>query len=156
MKTVAKIKERLSNALHKGLTSCELATSLTIALLATTFPVFGITTIVVTTIGVKKRLNIPLLILITYSLEPLRFLAFIPLTDLGGYVLNNPDSGLTVEMIKHLFTMNWISIVSLLFSQLIYAIVGWALFFIPLSIPFFYLSKSLIGYSIPKTKQCLD
>ena len=156
MSVVSKIKKSFSSALHQGLTSCELATSLTIALLSTTFPIFGLTTIVVTAVGVKKKLNIPLLIVITYSLEPLRYLVFIPLSDLGGYVLNNPDSGLTIEMIKHLFTMDWMSIISVLLSQFIYAITGWLLLFVPLSIPFFHLSKSLIGYSIPKTKQCLD
>lgn len=156
MKLVSKIKERFLSVMQNGLTSCELATSLTIALLSTTFPIFGLTTIAVTAIGVRKKLNIPLLILITYSLEPLRFLIFIPLTDFGGYLLNNPDNGLTIQMVKDLFTMDWMSITSLLFSQLIYAIVGWMLLIVPLSIPFFYISKSLIGYSIPKTKQCLD
>ncbi len=156
MKLVGIIKGHFSNALHKGLTSCELATSLTIALLSTTFPVFGLTTIVVTAIGVHKKLNIPLLILITYSLEPLRFLVFVPLTDFGSYVLNNSGNTLTLEMVKQVFSMDWMSIISFFFSQLIYAIVGWVLLVIPLSIPFFYFVKNLIGFSLPKTKRCLD
>lgn len=156
MNVVAKIKGFFSDTLNKGLTSCELATTLTIAILSTTFPVFGITTVAVTAIGVRKKLNIPLLILVTYTLEPLRFFAFIPLNDFGSLILNNPHSGLTIEMVKQVFTMGWMSIVSFFFSQLVYAIAGWIIVIVPLSIPFFYFAKSLIGVSIPKTKQCLD
>lgn len=156
MNVVAKIKGFFSDTLNKGLTSCELATTLTIAILSTTFPVFGITTVAVTAIGVRKKLNIPLLILVTYTLEPLRFFAFIPLNDFGSLILNNPHSGLTIEMVKQVFTMGWMSIVSFFFSQLVYAIAGWIIVIVPLSIPFFYFAKSLIGVSIPKTKECLD
>lgn len=156
MNVVAKIKGFFSDTLNKGLSSCELATTLTIAILSTTFPVFGITTVAVTAIGVRKKLNIPLLILVTYTLEPLRFFAFIPLNDFGSLILNNPHSGLTIEMVKQVFTMGWMSIVSFFFSQLVYAIAGWIIVIVPLSIPFFYFAKSLIGVSIPKTKQCLD
>jgi len=156
MNVVAKIRDFFLDTLNKGFTSCDLAATLTIAILSTTFPVFGITTVAVTAIGVRKKLNIPLLILVTYTLEPLRFFAFIPLNDFGSLILNNPHSGLTIEMVKQVFTMGWMSIVSFFFSQLVYAIAGWIIVIVPLSIPFFYFAKSLIGVSIPKTKQCLD
>jgi len=149
-----RIRDHIRQAFSQGLTSCELATCLTIAALATTFPIFGLTTIVVTAIAVRKKLNLPLLILITYSLEPLRFLIFIPLTEAGSFILNNPQD-LTIESVKNVYNQGFMGVLMFLTHQLVYALIGWTVIVIPLAYPFFHIVKKSIGFSIPKTKECV-
>jgi len=132
MVTVNKIKTYIKQVLGQGLTSCELATCLTIAILATTFPVFGLTTIAVTAVAIRKKLNLPLLLLVTYSLEPLRFLAFIPLTDFGSFVLSSPQN-LTVATVKESFNGGLMELTLFFLHQFIYALVGWLLLLLPLA-----------------------
>jgi len=149
-----RIRINFKRAFGQGLTSCELATCLTVAVLATTFPMFGITTIVVTAIGVRLKLNLPLLILVTYSLEPLRFLIFVPLTEIGSFILDTPQE-LTIETVRYALSGGIVEATMFFLHQFIFAVIGWLLIVLPLAYPLFLFSKHSIGLSIPKTRQCI-
>ncbi len=157
MAFLQKIKEYIYSVYHQSFTSCEVSTYLTIAILATTFPFLGITTLVVTAIAFRYNFNVPFVILLTYSLEPLRFFVFLPLSNLGGYILglsNTPQ--ITLQGLGEIIDAGFLESIGFIAEQLSFAVVGWLLVVVPLSYPFFFLVKKIIAYTIPKTKDCID
>lgn len=159
MRFIENLKNKIQTAFQQGLTSCELASTATLALLATTFPVFGLTTIAVTAIGARKKLNLPLLILVTYSLEPLRYIAFVPLSKLGSEFLGNSNPFLhsTNASIDFLFieTSFW-DILQNLSVHLASALLGWLVLAVVFSLPIYYLSKFIFSFAMPKHRTCVN
>ncbi len=151
-----KIKEYILSVYQQSFTSCEVSTYLVVAILATTFPFVGITTIAVLGIAKKYNFNIPLVILITYSLEPLRFIVFLPLSNLGSVILrlsNRPR--LTLNGLNKIVQTNFLDSLGLIVEQFGFALIGWLLVVVPLAYPLFIVTKAIVAFCIPKIKKCV-
>ena len=73
-----KIWNKIKKLFKQGLTPVQLAMTITMAVLVSLFPIFGITTIVLTAIALPMRLNLPIMIVLSYIIEPLKILLLIP------------------------------------------------------------------------------
>lgn len=158
MRFIESLKNKIQTAFQQGLTSCELATTTTIALLATTFPIFGLTTIAVTAIGVRKKLNLPLLIFISYSLEPLRYLSFVPLSKFGSQFLEDSDILFNdSKVLVNLLTTegSFFNLIQNLTLYLTNALFGWMVLAVVFSLPVYYLSKIIFSFAMPKHSTCI-
>ena len=100
MKFFDKIWEKIKALLKQGLTPKQLALSLVVSTLVSLFPVFGITTIVLTLIAIPLRLNLPIMIAFSYVGDSLKFLLLIPFIKIGARILGTEHTLLTFEAIK--------------------------------------------------------
>lgn len=139
---------------QEGVCPRELALVVTLSILTASFPVFGISTIVITAIALKYKLNLPLFILISYSLEPIRFLLFIPFNNLGSFVINSQEPEFNIQAIQASFNSDIAGVVLFFTNQFLKTLVGWIVITIPLSIPFYYIIKEILSFSLPKIKEC--
>ena len=74
--------------LKQGLTPKQLAISIVVSALVSIFPIFGISTIVLTCIAIPFKLNLPIMIAFSYIIEPLKFLVLIPFINLGAIIFS--------------------------------------------------------------------
>lgn len=139
---------------QKGICPKELALVITLSILTASFPVFGISTIIITTIALKYKLNLPLFILISYSLEPIRFLLFIPFNNLGAIIADSQEQELSIQAIQTSFNSGIKGIILFFTHQFKNTLLGWVVISIPFSIPFYYLLKEFLNLSLSNIKQC--
>ena len=113
---LVKIWEKFKALLKQGLTPKQLAISIVVSALVTVFPVFGISTIVLTAIALPFRLNLPIMIAFSYVFSPVQYLVLIPFINLGASVFGTEHTLLTFEAIKASFDANfWLTIKALSF-----------------------------------------
>ncbi|WP_432410869.1 DUF2062 domain-containing protein [Rasiella sp. SM2506] len=143
---LVKIWEKFKALLKQGLTPKQLAISIVVSTLVTIFPMFGISTIVLTAIALPLRLNLPIMIAISYIVSPVQYLVLIPFINLGASVFNTEHSLLTFEAIKASYDSDfWITAKALSF-ELLCGTVGWALTAIPLGVVLYFLLKEVLTY----------
>lgn len=138
------IKTKIQSVFNRGLTNNEIATSISIAILLTTFPFYGLTTILLTLITVKLKLNLPFTITISYLMEPLRFLLFISFVKIGGWLSNVTHATLSIHTIKEQLFNAPIDTIKLVSHELICAIMGWFIVILPFSFLLYITLKTIL------------
>lgn len=132
--------------LKEGLTPTQLALSIVISILVSVFPVFGISTIVLTAIAVPFKLNLPIMIAVSYVAELLKAVLIIPFIKVGGVIFGADHSLLTYNAIKVSYEESfWITLRDLSY-ELVCGFVGWALLAVPVAIVLYFLLKMIFGY----------
>lgn len=146
MKFANKLWEKVKALLKEGLTPKQLALSITIAMLVSVFPVFGITTIVLTALAVPLKINLPITIAVSYIIEPVKFLLVIPFIKVGGYIFKSDHSLLTYEAIKRSYDESFWATARDLSYELICGFTGWTLLAVPVAIVIYFLLKGVFTY----------
>ena len=151
MNFIKKTYEKLINVFKQGLTPKQLALSLIVSTVISLFPIFGITTVVLTVLALRLKLNLPIMIIISYAIEPLKVLLLIPLIKIGGSIFGVNHDLLDLASIKQSFQDNSIleTIGSLSF-ELLCGFAGWAVTVLPLSIPAYFLVKFILSIFMKK------
>ena len=157
MKYLQKVWLKIKNLLKEGLTPKQLALSIVISVLVSVFPIFGISTIVLTAIAVPLKLNLPITIAISYVAEPLKLVLILPFINLGGFIFGAEHSLLTYESIKASYNESFWNTVKDLSYELICGFVGWALLAIPVGIMLFFILKTIFTFfdTLKKKKAAL-
>ena len=65
---------KIKALLNEGLTPKQLALSIVISVLVSVFPIFGISTIILTALAIPLKLNLPIMIAVSYIAEFLKVL----------------------------------------------------------------------------------
>jgi len=139
---------RLIKLFKQGLTPRDLALSIVVSLLISAFPLLGIDTIVLTSVALPLRLNLPIMIAINYIATPLKFALLIPFINFGGYVFGVEHTLLSLDSIKDSFDLGFFSTIKSLSFELVCGFVGWAVFAIPVAIVTFYILKLILTFFI--------
>jgi len=140
-----KTYDKLINVFKQGLTPKQLALSLIVSIVISLFPIFGITTIVLTIVALKFKLNLPIMIILSYVIEPIKVLLLIPFIKVGGSIFGVTHKLLDLVSIKESFIKNSIlETISSLSFELVCGFTGWILIVIPLSIPLYFLIKFIL------------
>jgi len=148
------IWEKLKAVFKQGLTPKQLAMSIVIAILVSLFPVFGITTIVLTSIALPLKLNLPIMIILSYALEPLKYFVVIPFINIGARVFGANHTLLSFEAIKASYKISFFDTVKALSYELLCGFAGWTITAIPLGVlGYFLLKKIFMYYQNRKTQQ---
>ena len=131
---VKEIIQKLKTPFYQGLSKKAVINALIASLVITVFPVFGTVTVLLTLVAVKFKLNLPIMIVVSYIATPLQFLLFLPFISFGETLLGVPHSNLDFEQLQISFSQSfWISLQNL-FSTLLYGIGGWLFFVLPIAI----------------------
>lgn len=128
-----RIRNRIAAFLTTGSSPGALAWSATIGILLGIFPVLGITTLLMTALSFRYRLNLALMLGVSYAVYPLQFLLIVPFIRLGELLFDAPPLPLSPDLLWAGLTENTLETLSGLGWANAYAVAGWAAVAAPIS-----------------------
>ncbi|SHM89117.1 DUF2062 domain-containing protein [Flavobacterium chilense] len=134
---------KIKKPFQQGLSGIAITNAIIVSLLFTVFPVFGITTILITFVAIKFKLNLPIMVLISYIASPLQFLFFLPFIHIGEAIMNTKHTLLTVQEIKNAFDISFFNTIKQLLFELICGVSGWILLALPISLMVLFFSNKI-------------
>ena len=154
MKTISNwnfraLKSKTVALFKQGLTPIELTQSILVAALFSIIPILGVTTILLTAFSLKRKLNLPIMIAISYLAWPLQILMIIPFINIGEYFFSVPQSHHSVEEIIASFKDSFFGTLSQLSFELLCGFGGWLLTAVPFFTFVYLVSNFLISKFSP-------
>jgi hypothetical protein len=143
------LKTKTIALFKQGLSPIELTQSILVAALFSIIPIFGVTTILLTAFSLKRKLNLPIMIAISYLAWPLQILMIIPFINIGEYFFSVPQSHHSVEEIIASFQESFFGTLSQLSFELLCGFGGWLLTAVPFFIVIYLVSNFLISKFSP-------
>lgn len=137
---IGKIKKPFQQGLNAG----EVTKAIIVSLLFTVIPVFGITTMLLTLVSIKFKLNLPIMVIISYIATPLQFMFFLPFIHIGETIFNMHHTLLTVQEIKNALNISFGNTINQLLYILTCGVIGWVFIALPISLTGILLSHKLI------------
>lgn len=137
LKTVALFKQ--------GLTPIQLTQSILVSALISIIPILGVSTFLLTVLSIKRKLNLPIMIAISYIFWPIQLLMIIPFINIGEFIFSIPQSNHSAQEIIASFQESFFGTLSRLSFELLCGFGGWLL----TAVPFFTLVY-LVSISIFK------
>lgn len=135
-----KAKEKTTALLKQGLTPKELSQSIIVSGLISTIPILGVSTFMITTVSLKRKLNLPVMISLSYLMWPVQILLIIPFIRVGEFVFAVPRHHHTVEEILSSFQNSFFQTLSQLSFELLCGLGGWLLTAVPVAIGIYGVS----------------
>ena len=136
---------KIKAVFQQGLSPKSMALSITISLIVTAFPVFGLSTIVLTALALRFKLNLALTLTLSYLIEPLKLLLIIPFINLGAFIIDSNPTFTSINAIQNVIeTEVFMDIITLLYLDISFGILGWFVTVIPLSFIFYRSLKWLL------------
>lgn len=126
--------QKIKQPFQQGLGVNEIIKAVIVSLLFTIIPVFGITTILLTFLAIKFKLNLPIMVVVSYIAAPLQYILFIPFIHIGETIFNTKHTLLTVTDIKIAFESSFFQTIKQLFFELICGVSGWLLLVVPIAL----------------------
>lgn len=126
--------------MKQGLTPKELSQSLIVSGLISTIPIFGVSTFMITTVSLKRKLNLPVMISLSYLMWPIQILLIIPFIRVGEFIFSVPRNHHTVDEIISSFQNSFFQTLSHLSFELLCGLGGWFLTAVPLAVVIYWVS----------------
>jgi uncharacterized protein (DUF2062 family) len=136
-----KFRARVNAVLFSGLSPLQLAKTVAVAMMISLFPIYGVTTVLLIFISVRFKMNLAVLITVSYSFTPIQLL-LIPVFFNSGYWLFDPDQ-LELFQGSQLFDLGFITIMQTMVWGMIYAISVWSLIALPVGFLLYSFLKRL-------------
>lgn len=135
------ILQKIKKPFQQGLNGSEVTKAIIVSLLFTIIPVFGITTILLTAIAFRFKLNLPIMVIVSYIATPLQFLFFLPFIHVGEAIFNMNHTLPSIQEIKNAFDLSFWKTIQDLILELICGISGWLLIAFPISLIAIFISN---------------
>jgi len=134
-----KAKEKTTALLKQGLTPKELSQSIIVSGLISTIPILGVSTFMITAVSLKRKLNLPVMISMSYLLWPLQILLIIPFIRVGEFIFSVPRHHHTIEEIISSFQNSFFQTLSQLSFELLCGLGGWLLTAVPIAVGIYWV-----------------
>lgn len=134
------VKDKTTALLKQGLTPKELSQSLIVSGLISTIPILGVSTFLITTVSLKRKLNLPVMISLSYLMWPIQILLIIPFIRIGEFIFSVPRNHHTVEEIISSFQNSFFQTLSRLSFELLCGLGGWLLTAVPFAVGVYWVS----------------
>ena len=134
------LKEKTTTLLKQGLTPKQLIQSIIVSGFISTIPIPGVCTLLITAISLKRKLNFPVMISISYLLWPVQLLLIFPFIRLGEFIFSVPRHHHTAEEIINSFQNSFLQTLSQLSFELLCGFAGWFVLAVPISIGVYWVS----------------
>ncbi len=128
------IKGKINRLFNQGLTPIKLSQSILVAGALSIVPILGVTTFVLTALSLKRKLNLPIMIAISYLMWPIQLLLVIPFIRIGEFIFSIPPTNHTTEEIIHSFKNSFFQTLSHLSFELMCGVAGWFFTIVPIFI----------------------
>lgn len=135
-----KVKDKTTALLKQGLTPKELSQSIIVSGLISTIPILGVSTFMITTVSLKRKLNLPVMISLSYLMWPVQILLIIPFIRVGEFIFSVPRNPHTVDEIINSFQNSFFQTLSHLSFELLCGLGGWLLTAVPLAVVIYWVS----------------
>jgi uncharacterized protein (DUF2062 family) len=135
-----KAKDKITALLRQGLTPKELTQSIIVSGLISTIPILGVSTFMITTISLKSKLNLPVMIALSYFMWPVQILMIIPFIRVGEIIFSVTPNHHTVEEIISSFQNSFFQTLSQLSFELLCGFGGWLLTAVPVAVGIYIVS----------------
>jgi uncharacterized protein (DUF2062 family) len=135
-----KVKDKTTALLKQGLTPKELSQSIIVSGLISTIPILGVSTFMITTVSLKRKLNFPVMISLSYLMWPIQIFLIIPFIRVGEFIFSVPRNHHTVEEIISSFQNSFFQTLSQLSFELLCGLGGWLLTAVPVAIGVYWVS----------------
>ena len=133
----AKIKNltiKTKSLFQQGLTTTAILYVNSLFILLSVIPILGVTTFLITVVSLKSKLNLPIMIALSYLIWPIQILLILPFISAGEYIFSITPSHHTVDEIINSFQNGFFSTLGKLSFELFYGFSAWVLIAIPLSV----------------------
>lgn len=127
-------QQKIKRLFLQGLSPKELAMCITLAIGIGIFPIYGTTTVILTFLALKLRLNLPIMIAVSYTSTPLQFLLLIPFIRIGEFVFGYQPMALDLSTLKTSFSTGLLETLSVFSGRLALAVGAWILVALPISV----------------------
>lgn len=134
------LKDKITALFRQGLTPKEIALSIIVSGLIGIIPVLGVSTFMITTLSLKSKLNLPLMIAFNYLMWPVQILLIIPFIRIGGFIFSVQPNHPTLEEIISSFHDSFFRTLSHLSFELLCGLGGWFFTAVPASFGIYLLS----------------
>jgi hypothetical protein len=134
------VKDKTTALLKQGLTPKELSQSIIVSGLISTIPILGVSTFMITTVSLKRKLNLPLMIALSYLMWPIQILLIIPFIRVGEFIFSVPRNHHTVDEIISSFQNSFFQTLSHLSFELLCGLGGWLLTAVPVAVGVYWVS----------------
>ncbi len=131
---LSKVKNKTTALLKQGLTPKELIQSIIVSGLISTVPILGVSTFMITAVSLKRKLNLPVMISMSYLLWPLQILLIIPFIRVGEFIFSVPQNHHTVEEIINSFQNSFFQTLTQLSFALVCGLGGWLFTAVPIAV----------------------
>lgn len=128
----------------QGLTPKELSQSIIVSALISIIPILGVSTFMISTIGIKYKLNLAIMIALSYLMWPVQILMLIPFIRIGQFIFGVPSNHHTIDEILTSFQHGFLATLSQLSVELLCGFGGWVLTAIPTAFGLYLISLLFI------------
>jgi hypothetical protein len=143
-KRLKKIKHKIIGLFSQGLSVKKIAESLIFSGLLTVIPVFGISTLLITVVSVKRKLNLPIMVAFSYVMWPLQILLLVPFIKLGEFLFSIPSTNHSIDKIIAFYNEGFVILISQLFIDLLCALAAWFLIAVPFSFGLYWITLLIL------------
>ena len=133
-KKIYTLKDKVTALFKQGLSPMLLSQSIIASGALSIIPILGVSTFILTALSIKKKLNLPIMIAISYLMWPIQILLIIPFIRVGEFIFSVPSSHHTAEEIINSFQNNFSQTLNHLSFELLCGLGGWLLTVVPVSI----------------------
>ena len=137
---INKVKAKTTALFKQGLSPKELSQSLIVSGLISTIPILGVSTFMITSVSLKRKLNLPVMISLSYLMWPIQILLIIPFIRIGEFIFSVPRNHHTAEEIISSFQNSFFQTLSQLSFELLCGLGGWFLTAVPLAVGIYWVS----------------
>lgn len=134
------LKVKSIKLFKQGLTPKELAQSIIVSVLIATIPILGVSTFIITAVSLRTKLNLPIMIAISYLMWPVQILLIIPFIRAGEFIFSVPQNHHTVEEIISSFQNSFFQTLRQLSFELGCGLGGWFLTAVPVAVGIYGVS----------------
>lgn len=121
------IKTKISTLFKQGLTPKEVSQSIIVSVLISVIPIIGVSTFMITTVSLKSKLNLPIMVALSYLMWPIQILLIIPFIRAGEFIFSVQLKQHSVEEIVTSFQTGFFKTLSYLSFELLCGLGGWLL-----------------------------
>ena len=136
--------DKITALFKQGLTPKELNQSIIVSGLISVIPIIGVSTFMITTVSLKTKLNLPVMIALSYMMWPVQILLIIPFIRMGEFIFSIPPNHHTVEEIISSFQNSFFKTLSHLSFELLCGLGGWLFIAVPVAIGIYLVSTYVL------------
>lgn len=135
-----KLIKKITKLFKQGLTPKELSQSIIVSALISIIPILGVSTFMITTVSLKSKLNLPVMIALSYLMWPIQILMIIPFIRIGQFIFAVPQNHHTLAEIISSFQESFFGTLRQLSLELLFGFGGWVMTAVPVAIVLYLLT----------------
>ena len=124
--------------LKAGITPEKLSLTVAIGAVVGVIPVIGAATVISTIAAARFRLNAPVMLLISYFLNPIQVLVAYPLIRLGMYLFSKGELHYTLDQMLALVKKDWLVALDKLWVINLLGVAAWAILAVPAGLMLYF------------------